>query len=128
MRRWSELPAWRKLCVFALLAASVVVILRMSTRELADATLVLNFGETGAAIRTIDIELLDPTCDQVLATFKKNVPAGAASVTFPHRGEAGPVKMRARLETTAGVIAYDRTIVMNDGAVVTVNLDDARRL
>lgn len=110
-------------------AAFVLAVAFLATRtcrsESVTGEIRFQVGDAGASLRRIDVELVRPGDDEVLGFYRQSFDRGAgrSAGRWPLRADAGLYRLRIDLTTTTGKTRVERGVDLQEGAVVTIDLE-----
>ena len=110
-------------------AAFVLAVAFLSTKtcrsESVSGEIRFQVGDAGAALRRIEAELIRPGEDEVLGFYRQSFDRGAgrSAGRWPLRADAGLYRLRIDLTSTSGKVRVERGVDLQDGAVVTIDLE-----
>ena len=110
-------------------AAFVLAVAFLSTRtcksDSVSGEIRFQVGDAGPSLRRLEAELVRPGEDEVLGFYRQsfNRGTGRSAGRWPLRADAGLYRLRIELTSTAGRVRVERGVDLQDGAVVTIDLE-----
>jgi hypothetical protein len=109
----------------AFLVLLTLLTARTCQTQSVSADIQVRVGVAGEQLREIDLELRRPGEQEVLGFFRRSFERGSGPVAarWPVRADSGLYRVAIRLRTARGSVRVERSIQLEDGATVTIDVE-----